>query len=52
MRNVAFVGHGGAGKTTLSDAILFCTKTVSRFGRVDDETSAFDLEPEERKRKT
>ena len=52
MRNVAFVGHGGAGKTTLSDAILFCTTTVSRFGRVDDETSAFDFEPEEQKRKT
>jgi elongation factor G len=52
IRNIAFIGHGGAGKTTLAEAILYCTKTNQRLGRVDDETSTFDFEPEEQKRKT
>ena len=52
IRNIALIGHGGAGKTTLAEAILYCTKTNQRLGRVDDETSTFDFEPEEQKRKT
>jgi elongation factor G len=52
IRNIALIGHGGAGKTTLADAILYCTKTNQRLGRVDDDTSTFDFEPEEQKRKT
>src|SRR5438046_10026556 len=52
LRNVAVVGQGGAGKTTVADALLFAGGAVSRFGRVDDGTSAFDTEPEEQRRKT
>jgi elongation factor G len=52
IRNVAFVSHSGAGKTTVGDAILFVTGGNDRFGRVDDETSVLDWDSEEIRRKT
>lgn len=51
VRNVGIVAHGGAGKTSLTEAILFATGTIDRLGRVDDGTSTMDFEPEEIKRK-
>ena len=51
VRNVGIVAHGGAGKTSLTEAILFATGTTDRLGRVDDGTSTMDFEPEEIKRK-
>ncbi|MRR58701.1 MAG: elongation factor G [Deltaproteobacteria bacterium] len=51
VRNVGIVAHGGAGKTSLTEAILFATGTNDRLGRVDDGTSTMDFEPEEIKRK-
>jgi elongation factor G len=50
LRNVAIIAHGGAGKTTLSEAILFNTGRNTRLGKVDDGTSLMDFEPEEQKR--
>lgn len=50
-RNLGIVAHGGAGKTSLTEAILFSTGMVDRLGRVDDGTSTMDYEPEEIKRK-
>lgn len=51
IRDVALIGHGGAGKTSLGEAVLFDTKSVTRLGRVDEETSNLDTEPEEKKRR-
>jgi elongation factor G len=50
IRNVALVGHGGAGKTSLAEALLHRAGAASRLGRVEDGTTCCDFEPEERER--
>jgi elongation factor G len=51
IRNVGLIGHGGEGKTTLTEAMLFNARVVDRFGRVEDGTTTTDFDPEEIKRK-
>jgi elongation factor G len=51
IRNVALVGHSGAGKTQLVSALLFDAGAVNRFGRVDDGTTVTDYDDEEIARK-
>ena len=51
IRNLVLIGHGGCGKTSLAEALLFTAGATSRLGRVDDGSSVFDYEPEEIKRK-
>jgi len=46
IHNVALVGHGGVGKTSLAEALLTRAGAVARPGKVDDGTSLLDYEPE------
>src|SRR5579871_1145066 len=46
IRNVALVGHSGAGKTQLASALLFDTGAVNRFGKVDEGTTVTDYDEE------
>jgi len=50
LRNVGLIGHGGAGKTSLAESMLFNAGTITRRGRVEDGNTAMDFEPEEMKR--
>jgi len=51
LRNVALLGHGNSGKTSLSEAMLFDTGTISRLGKVDEGNTTSDFDPEEQRRK-
>ncbi len=51
IRNIALFAHGGAGKTSLAEAMLFCAKAVNRLGKVDDGSTALDYHHDEIHRK-
>jgi elongation factor G len=51
IRNVAVIAHGGAGKTSLVEALLYNAGIIDRLGNVQDGTTVTDYEPEEIDRK-
>lgn len=51
IRNVGIFSHGGEGKTTIVEGMLFLAGENNRLGRVDEGTSLMDFEPEETERK-
>ena len=51
IRNVALISHGGAGKTSLAEAMLFDAGAIARLGSVDAGTATLDYDPDEQKRK-
>jgi elongation factor G len=51
IRNVALLSHSGAGKTSLSEAMLFDAKAISRLGRVEEGSTTSDYDPDEIQRR-
>lgn len=50
IKNIAFYGHGGSGKTSMVEAMLFNTGVIDRIGRVEDGNTAMDFDEDEKKR--
>jgi elongation factor G len=50
LRNVGIIGHSSSGKTALSEALLYCTKTIDRLGKIEEGTTVSDYDVEEKKR--
>ena len=50
IRNVLLVGHGGAGKTSLAEAMLFTAGAITRMGTVEDGNTVSDHDPDEQRR--
>jgi len=50
-RTYALVGHGGTGKTSTAEMILYQSRAIQRLGKIDEGTTCLDFEPEEIKRR-
>ena len=52
IRNIALLGHGGCGKTSLAEAMLYIAGDTDRLGKIADGNTVCDFDPEEIKRKS
>ena len=50
IRNVALIGHGSTGKTSLSEALIFVSGGANRLGKIEDGTTVSDWDPDEQRR--
>lgn len=50
VRSIGLFGHGGTGKTSLAEAILYNCRETDRIGKIEDGTTVMDFDPEEKKR--
>ena len=51
IRNICLLGHGGSGKTSIAEAMLYCAGETERMGKISDGNTVFDFDNEEKKRK-
>ena len=51
IHTIGLFGHGGCGKTTLTEALLLSARAISRAGRVEDGNTVSDYDPEEQRRR-
>lgn len=51
IRNIALAGHGGSGKTSLAEAVLFTAGATDRLGKIEEGNTVLDFDPEEKKRR-
>ncbi|MDD5127123.1 MAG: elongation factor G [Dehalococcoidales bacterium] len=51
IRNIVLLSHGGAGKTSISEAVLFTAGVINRLGKVEDGSTTSDYDPDEQKRR-
>lgn len=52
IKNIALVGHGGSGKTSVAESMIYLSGASDRLGKINDGNTTLDYDPEEIKRKT